>query len=54
MSKARRERYGWTPEKWAAYKRWAVDYCYELWHSAARKVTAQIVEMGGYKPFDMD
>lgn len=44
----------WTREEWLAYKRWALDYAYEAYHAAARKVTAVMVEMGGYKPFEMD
>lgn len=54
MSNARKGRYGWTKESWAVYKRWALDYAYEIKHAAARKVTAIMVAMGGWKMFDED
>ena len=49
MSNTKKGRNGWTKEAWLAYKAWANDYAYNIHHAAARKITAIMVEMGGWK-----
>ena len=54
MSLNRKGRYGWTKEAWLAYRTLATDYAYEIHHAAARKVTAEMIAMGGWKTREED